>query len=60
MPDAAPDAPELLDMIATTPNLDRVLALPPERLRSPGARRALIGRLRQERGAWESAKRERE
>jgi len=42
MPNDAPDddAPALLDMIAKTPNLDRVLALPPERFRSPAARRA--------------------
>lgn len=54
------DAPELLDMIAKTPNLDRVLALPPERLRSPAARTALVKRLRDERVAWENARREKD
>jgi len=62
MPNDAPDddAPALLDMIAKTPNLDRVLALPPERFRSPAARRALVERLRSERAAWENAKRDRD
>ncbi len=54
------DAPTLLDQIASTPNLDSVLALPPERFRVPGARRALTERLRRERVEWENARRERE
>lgn len=56
----APDAPELLDMIAKTPNLDRVLALPPERFRSQAAREAFTRRLRDERAGWENAKKERD
>lgn len=55
-----PDAPELLGEIAAMPNLDVVCALPPERLRSPAARAALVKRLRDERAAWENAKREKD
>jgi hypothetical protein len=47
-------------MIAKTPNLDRVLALPPERFRSQAAREAFTRRLRDERAGWENAKRERD
>lgn len=55
-----PDAPELLRLIAQTPNLDRVLALPPERFRSPAAREALTKRLRDERVQWLNARKEKE
>lgn len=58
MPD--PDAPTLLAEIASMPNLDVVCAMPPERARVPGFRRALTERLRRERVEWLNAKRERE
>lgn len=54
------DAPELLRMIATVPNLDRVLAQRPEKFRHPAVREAFTRRLRDERVAWENAKREKD